>query len=358
MNGDLPSNPSAQFSAVPPGRPPDPVDFTIAALVSNAPYRVLNADGGMVPMSDHPSFRDMVVGREEASATVSNHNPRVEPTTDERFGPWMQVTNKRRKLNVNQRDPTLAATGNSHDGGSCFAVVRGVVDEVPRKPSSGERLAHQAVDSTVNTSELLPSVSGGGSVSVPLAVPVRKASVAIRTTVEFMEMTEQPSDGCTEGLGDVITLVAVAGQETGETTRVIAAKGKVVLGPSSLKPDKHIAIRVVEENDISSRILKENNNRVMYGPICSATTRGAKRVSVAAKPLPRKDVTGKKRGELSRHPITMNDWASNLSRSLTAEGQAVASSKPKDTRSPVGSVDKVTWVDNSSYEENTLPSQQ
>ncbi|KAK8578331.1 hypothetical protein V6N13_116180 [Hibiscus sabdariffa] len=215
MNGDFPGNPSGQFSSVPLGRPLDLVDptlvsdgsipksATMAALevfnwVSNDSNSISSTDSGRMPLSDQPSFRDMVVGwsvtgkqdnfideldvvlqelltliiflvlgividgayqaieyeglpvicfgcgkyghskdvcsfQEVVLAAVSVRNPRVEPTTDERFGPWMLVTNRSRKPSFIRREVPLNVVGNSHDLGSRFIALREVVDGVSRQ---------------------------------------------------------------------------------------------------------------------------------------------------------------------------------------------------------------------------------
>ncbi|KAK8985900.1 hypothetical protein V6N11_037622 [Hibiscus sabdariffa] len=222
----------------------------------------------------------------------------------------------------------------------------------------GDRSVQRAMDPAVSNLELYSSVGSVDEVPILPTFPDRDGSAATRTTVEFDETLERPTGECTEGIGFVSILVVVAGQDEGGMKRAIAAKGKVVLASSSIKSGKHTAIQVVEENDNSSCILKDNNSRAMYGPIRLATARGTKRTSVAAKPLPQKDVFGKKRGEQSRNPIVVNDWASNLSRSFTAEDKAAASGTSMDTKSPISIANRVTWMNNSSCEKNTMPSQQ
>ncbi|KAK8993825.1 hypothetical protein V6N11_008040 [Hibiscus sabdariffa] len=206
----------------------------------------LPADEGMVPALVQSSFCDMVMGqtvprqqdnfisnidvvlqeanvmyghskdvcdvREVTPVTGSLNNTRVELNVDERFGPWLQVTGRRQKLNVNHMCSNPFVPRVSQEGGSRFE------DNV---------------------------------------------------------------------------------------------------------------VRVVEDNDNPSRVLKEHNSRAMYGLIRFANSKGTKWVSIATKPLPQKDATS----------------------------LATSSSGSKDTRLPIVTDNEVKWVENSSFEDSPLPNQ-
>ncbi|KAK8560223.1 hypothetical protein V6N12_013023 [Hibiscus sabdariffa] len=140
----------------------------------------------------------------------------------------------------------------------------------------------------------------------------------------------------------------------GETSVVIAAKDKVVTAPSLLKPEKHKAVRILEQNQ--PRVLKDQNGHQSYGSIRSAAAKGVPRSSAAVNNLPRKEGRVKKKAKLEGKRIAVADWALSLSRSLTKEGVSILKSHgvPVDKSVESGN-GAIQWIDNSTFESGFPP---
>ncbi|KAK8483127.1 hypothetical protein V6N13_104340 [Hibiscus sabdariffa] len=136
----------------------------------------------------------------------------------------------------------------------------------------------------------------------------------------------------------------------------IVAEDTVVSVPSSLKPDKHKVVRVIEE--AQPRVLKDQNGHQSYGPIRSAAAKGVRCSSVAVKNLPRKEGRVKKNTEFDGERTVVVDWALSLSRSLSTEGELVSKSTEVPAEKSVETSNGgVQWIENSTFEGGSRPPQ-
>ncbi|KAK8639276.1 hypothetical protein V6N13_137664 [Hibiscus sabdariffa] len=235
-------------------------------------------------------------------------NQRKEPAEDDRFGPWMQVVNRRRCPGVQHRPSNQAGLTVELNGGSHFGVLEDMVE-----PQLLVSLPQQVDTGTAGTAIVTKVPTGLDSVSTsrPLGtdqINGQQAGVVARgvmstTTVESvivvprralspvnvqaMHEGSRPSDGhVTEEVVDMgLTTKPVVVNSVQVPS--VAAKGKVFTAPSSLQASKHTTVRVIDES--SKRILQEHNGKARYGPIRSASVKGAKRISNVSKPVARKD---------------------------------------------------------------------
>ncbi|KAK8564799.1 hypothetical protein V6N12_058381 [Hibiscus sabdariffa] len=100
---------------------------------------VSGPNSSLVAPPSLPSFRDMVVGHSTAgqrdalimSNPVGATRHIKEPSADNRFGPWMQVANRRHRPDIlrrapNQNGPNLASKSGSHFGVLADVVSNGL----------------------------------------------------------------------------------------------------------------------------------------------------------------------------------------------------------------------------------------
>ncbi|KAK8652147.1 hypothetical protein V6N13_061169 [Hibiscus sabdariffa] len=316
------------------GRPPDP---TTAMPASNDS---MDTDAVAVVQTDlrvspRPSFRDMAAGNclyerkdnfisdldmdldvcgngNSAANAVVRHRP-SQPSTKDRFGPWMQVVNRRRR-------PSMAQdSGNPQVQAPVAQLVTSTdeqLSEHPGLPASSSHIVPDHMTKVVVQHQLNSRVSGEIVIEKPVVV---ESNVVV-----------------------------------GETSVVIAAKDKVVTAPSLLKPEKHKAVRILEQNQ--PRVLKDQNGHQSYGSIRSAAAKGVPRSSAAVNNLPRKEGRVKKKAKLEGKRIAVADWALSLSRSLTKEGVSILKSHgvPVDKSVESGN-GAIQWIDNSTFESGFPP---
>ncbi|KAK8596095.1 hypothetical protein V6N12_064595 [Hibiscus sabdariffa] len=168
---------------------------------------------------------------------------------------------------------------------------------------------------------------------------------------------QQLNSGVTGDLTNVTPAVVASNSMVRDTNVAIVAKDKVVNAPSSLKPDKHKAVQVIEENQ--PRVLKDQNGHRSYGPIRSAAAKGVRHSSAAVKSLLRKEGRAKKKTELDGEQTVVADWALSLSRTLSKEGELVSKSTVLPVEKSVEDGDGVVqWIENSTFEGDSQPPQQ
>ncbi|KAK8606520.1 hypothetical protein V6N13_030801 [Hibiscus sabdariffa] len=304
-------NPTSDYVIIQSGRPPDPA----AAVPASNDSMVTDAVAAVqtdLRVSPHPSFRDMIAGNflserkdnfisdldvdlldedvivnnygvfseicfsdrvhqqiyakkyghtkdacgsgNSAANAGVRHRP-SQPSVEDRFRPWMQVVNRRRR-------PSMA-----------HKVV------IPDTQAS----VAQLVTSTDEQLSEHPGLPASSSHTVPEHMTEVVVQHQLNSRVSGEIVIEKP-------------VVAESNPVVGITSVVIAAKDKVVNAPSSLKPETHKAVCILEENQ--PRVLKDHNGCQSYGPIRLTAAKGVRRSSAAVKNLPQKEGRVKKKGGL------------------------------------------------------------
>ncbi|KAK8482554.1 hypothetical protein V6N11_028428 [Hibiscus sabdariffa] len=203
-----------------------------------------------------------------------------QPSVDDRFGPWLQVVNRRRHPSmlrkvVNQ-DISVATEG------SRFNVLN--VDDGDNHQSQDPDLvasSPHSISQRRNVVVVQQQLNAGDCEVFVIDKPVVEVSNSMeRDTSVVIAAKDKPA-------------MKVSNSMERDTSVAIAAKDKVVSVPSSLKPEKH---------------------------------KGVRRSSTVVKNLPRKEGRAKKNIELDGERTVVADWALSLSRSLSKEGELVSKS--------------------------------
>ncbi|KAL4323226.1 hypothetical protein GQ457_11G022260 [Hibiscus cannabinus] len=242
-----------------------------------------------------------VCGQTEVVTVPPAPGHKSEPPVDGRFGPWMQVTNRKHR-------PDIASQGMNNEGpsvvlkgGSRFKALDLLGEGNQRNASGMEQDSGRE-----------PNTQGMG------------ATVRVSSVVGEAEGSAQ---AVVEGLM----------HSTGRLREVVLVNPMMVDegcgGSGDGHADKHSVLRIIEEGN--SRVLKENNGRPMYGPIRSNYAKGVKRSSVASKALPQKDVRSKKKNELGSEQLVVADWVSKFASSLNIGIMAAISSVVNDVNNVV-----------------------
>ncbi|KAK8565658.1 hypothetical protein V6N12_059213 [Hibiscus sabdariffa] len=314
----------------------------------------------------------------EEACGVGNLNPsngverrQNKPPVDDRFGPWMQVVNRRRRSYMVRK--AVIPDDQAMKRGSRFEVLN--VDD-----GENHQVQVSARPSVINTES--PKGNTGSNVSRMHSNMQRdmvddgenhQVQIPIRPRVTTAEFHAKPSNVNTDsnvnpllsnlqrGIEDEshgqlsggisrdsevnTTVAAGLSLSTRDDSVAIAAKDKVISAPTTLKPDKHKAVKIVEESQ--SRVLKEQNGRQYYGPIRSAAAKGGRRGSATVKSLPRKEGRFKKKTELDGERTIVTEWASSLSRTLSKEGELALKPNMVSVEVAVDSSnDGVQWIEN------------
>ncbi|KAK8701809.1 hypothetical protein V6N13_020187 [Hibiscus sabdariffa] len=264
-------------------------------------------------VSPCPSFRDMYGHTKDAygvgnlNATNGVEHRQHQPSVDDRFGPCMQVVNRRRRPFM-VRKVAIPDTQTAK-GGSQFEVLN---------VEDGDNHQAQAPATQRETN------TESRSAETPSKIPGSIASSSHSALQHVHEVVgkQQLNGGVSGDIATDTPDVAALNSMVRDTSVDVAAKDKVVNAPSSLKPDKHKAVRVIEENQ----------------------ARGGR---------------AKKKIELDGEQTVVTDWALSLSRTLYKEGELVSKSNVVSGEKSVESSNGVVqWIENSTFEGGSQPPQQ
>ncbi|KAL4325829.1 hypothetical protein GQ457_11G022230 [Hibiscus cannabinus] len=266
-----------------------------------------------------------VCGQTEAVIVPPALGCKSEPPTDGRFGPWMQVTNRKRRPDIARQGLNNEGPSVVLKGGSQFKALDLLWEDNQRNASgmeqdSGREPNTQGMGATVQVSSVVGEVEGSAQAVVDGVV---HSIGRLREVVQVNPV--MVDEGC-DGSGD--GHVEQPCWEEIVVSPMVTAKGKVVREPSSLQADKHSVVRIIEEGN--SRVLRENNGQPLYGSICSNYAKWVKRSLIASKALPQKDVRSKKKNELGSEQLVVADWASKFASSLNMGTMAASSSVVND----------------------------
>ncbi|KAL4290564.1 hypothetical protein GQ457_14G013460 [Hibiscus cannabinus] len=226
-----------------------------------------------------------------------------QPFVDDRFVLWMQVVNRRRRPSMLRKvvnQDISAATG-----GSRFNVLN-VEDGDNHQSQVSVPLRETNIEPrpTVTPSKdpcLVTSSSHSVQQYRNVVIIQKQLVVGDYEVFAIDKPAVGVSNSMERGTSVVIAVkdkpaLEVSNSMECDASVVIAAKDTVVSVPSSLKPDKHKFVHVIEE--AQPRVLKNQNGRQSYGSIRSAAAKGTMVV----------------------------DWTLSLSRSLSKEGELVSKS--------------------------------
>ncbi|KAK8565064.1 hypothetical protein V6N12_058639 [Hibiscus sabdariffa] len=241
------------------------------------------------------------------NATNGVEHRQHQPSVDDRFGPCMQVVNRRRRPFM-VRKVAIPDTQTAK-GGSQFEVLN---------VEDGDNHQAQAPATQRETN------TESRSAETPSKIPGSIASSSHSALQHVHEVVgkQQLNGGVSGDIATDTPDVAALNSMVRDTSVDVAAKDKVVNAPSSLKPDKHKAVRVIEENQ----------------------ARGGR---------------AKKKIELDGEQTVVTDWALSLSRTLYKEGELVSKSNVVSGEKSVESSNGVVqWIENSTFEGGSQPPQQ
>ncbi|KAK8530869.1 hypothetical protein V6N12_013369 [Hibiscus sabdariffa] len=255
-------NPTSDYVIIQSGRPPDPA----AAVPASNDSMVTDAVAAVqtdLRVSPHPSFRDMIAGNflsERKDNFISDLDVDLldEDVIVNNYGVFSEICS---------------------DGGSRFDVLNVEDSGHPQVQAS----VAQLVTSTDEQLSEHPGLPASSSHTVPEHMTEVVVQHQLNSRVSGEIVIEKP-------------VVAESNPVVGITSVVIAAKDKVVNAPSSLKPETHKAVCILEENQ--PRVLKDHNGCQSYGPIRLTAAKGVRRSSAAVKNLPQKEGRVKKKGGL------------------------------------------------------------
>ncbi|KAK8597075.1 hypothetical protein V6N12_065551 [Hibiscus sabdariffa] len=250
--------------------------------------------GGVVPIVSltHSGVDEMCSRNVDASA-VAPPPKQLPPSTEERYGSWMQVVGRKCRLLLNRgvgnQGPTIAAP----KGGSRFGALANLEQEdlqqqVAPASCTEPREAQVAAEPT--------GPCPAGNVALQSVAPSEHDMVS-REARDEPNLSKNNDVWAVQGVvlsskkevrqdGEAYSS-GVAGKKGLRIASKVAAKDTVVVVPSSLQSDKHVAVHVVEEG--SKRALKENNGRSLYGLIRIASAKGVSRSLAASVNLNRKN---------------------------------------------------------------------
>ncbi|KAK8701579.1 hypothetical protein V6N13_019966 [Hibiscus sabdariffa] len=205
-------------------------------------------------------------GGREVSNPENTTSISKEPSEDNRFGPWMQVANRRRRTGVSLRASIQNGLVHASNNGSRFGILVDVVDQQAlANARNGERNGGDTADN------VMPRDLRGMEDMESREGSRHDKDLGSEVTAPQTNAHVEGNEGDSE-----VAVASVAADNV--VISSVAAKGKIVAAPSSLPT--------------------ENNGKAMYGPIRSTTTRGVKWASIMAKPVVCKDPKAKKRDEL------------------------------------------------------------
>ncbi|KAK8480095.1 hypothetical protein V6N11_080062 [Hibiscus sabdariffa] len=261
---------------------------------------------------DHPNES---CGTSGADLHIEKTARSSEPLVDDRFDPWMQVSSRKRMLNVMRRGVHAESSGTVMKS-RLWLLVGGL-------------------KTTVAEPSMLPVVAAAGS--------------EWREQGRVLKGAGQP-----ELVGEVATLAVVDAIPQMQTTEIaprplVAAMRQVVTVTSQLQSNKHVAVRVIEEGSYND--LSDHNSLPVYGPIHSTYDKGVKRNSTTSKISPRKGARSKKKDDMSRSPTVVAEWVAHLSDSLSMkEVHRSVSERQIVDSSSVPVHNEIQWIEDSTYE--------
>ncbi|KAL4311843.1 hypothetical protein GQ457_01G028380 [Hibiscus cannabinus] len=217
-------------------------------------------------------------GKEAVGSTSNEVETERDPK--ELFGPWMQVTNRRRRAPSNRKsgavtDPVIPVT---NPRGSRFAILQASTgsDDVECQVSNGTIMQLQAQPHYLNTSSLhksketiTPSThgighSGPGSSS--------GGTVFEHTSREMViDLDVNPSETVEKDVGGVLS----------ETGKDVASSEKIVYSEVTLNKENHTTIRIGEPSEANS--IKERRGRVLPASFRSGNSRNQTKIASALK---------------------------------------------------------------------------
>ncbi|KAK8637412.1 hypothetical protein V6N13_064831 [Hibiscus sabdariffa] len=255
-----------------------------------------------------------------------HHRNKVPPSTEERYGSWMQVVGRKHRplLNcgVGNQGPTIAAP----KGGSRFGALANLEQEdLQQQVAPASCIEPREAQVAAEPTGPCPA----GNVALQSVAPSEHGMVS-RETRDGPNLSKNNDVWAVQGVvpsskkevrqDDEAYSSGVAGKEGLRIASKVAAKDTMVVVPSSLQSDKHVVVCVVEEG--SKRALKENNGRSLYGPIRTASAKGVSRSSAVSVNLNRKN-SKLKSNDGSKQHVVVTDWAANLSTDLSKVGSTM-----------------------------------
>ncbi|KAL4308653.1 hypothetical protein GQ457_01G024420 [Hibiscus cannabinus] len=217
-------------------------------------------------------------GKEAVGSTSNEVGTERDPK--ELFGPWMQVTNRRRRAPSNRKsgavtDPAIPVT---NPRGSRFAILQASTgsEDVECQVSNGTVMQLQAQPHNLNTSALhkgketiTPNVhgighSGPGSSSGGTISEHTNREMVIDLDVNPSETVEKDVDGVLP-----------------ETGKDVASSEKIVYSEVTLNKENHTAVRIGEPSEANS--IKERRGRVLPASFRSGNSRNQTKIASALK---------------------------------------------------------------------------
>ncbi|KAK8608921.1 hypothetical protein V6N13_025231 [Hibiscus sabdariffa] len=273
------------------------VDGIVEAPLGGQSYRVKLGCGSD---SARPSFRDMVTGdyaiNEEKKVVCDLEvqvldsdgdvaSPPVMSRSEEPYGPWMQVVNRRRRVAPLKKDNlshSSVEVVNGRNKGSQFSALTSVQEDreavVSNVPGSSMRGKSVMVSPMPIVSSLVGSGHTESSRQGEECVSSFQVLQVIPEEVEpvVMESTKSAQN-------ESLSPIPVASAEVVEPVA------------TSLDKTKHVAIRTIDKG--SSRVLRESNGRVLPASLRGGSTAQSSKSLAASKGVVRKGLKPKKKGD-------------------------------------------------------------
>ncbi|KAK8631046.1 hypothetical protein V6N13_079811 [Hibiscus sabdariffa] len=278
-------------------------------LVDSIDFPTLTTGPSLIPTGHvggppKPSFRDSLLGRDGTRTTdhliseldvevtddddlcgkeaVGTTNNEVEIGRDpkELFGPWMQVTNRRRRAPSNRKigavtDTTIPAPTSR---GSRFAILQDPLgcEDVECQVSNGTVMQLQAQPRNLNATSLhkgketITSISHGIGHSGPGSSSGGIVSEHLSREM-VIDLDVNPSEAVEKDVSGALL----------ETGKDVASSERVVYSEVTLNKENHTAVRIGEPSEANS--IKERRGRVLPTSFRSGNSRNQTKIASALK---------------------------------------------------------------------------
>ncbi|KAK8627519.1 hypothetical protein V6N13_135128 [Hibiscus sabdariffa] len=202
--------------------------------------------------SQVPSFKEKLIGKSGAERVSETRKP------DDLYGPWMQVTNRRR------RNANVQGVGGRISGAS------------RTKEIMGSRFQLLASDSMDGVEEIPEQQQGNQDNNSSVEVVRRRGPVESRISLGVVNET-----GMSSANKSASKEVNAGRVETGGVVNAVAAHEKVTMAKSNLNSEKHRAVLV--GNTDESHIPRLTKGRVLPNSMRGSTVKSGSRFQLGVK---------------------------------------------------------------------------
>ncbi|KAL4353088.1 hypothetical protein GQ457_06G029840 [Hibiscus cannabinus] len=259
----------------------------------------------------------------------------------EKFGPWVQVSNRRSRKGSESKvvhTNVHSKSGNVKVAGSSFAVLADINDDITTRDEDMGNIDVAISD---------------GLVAVPIIVTedgVLDSTVAVHdngseNSLVAVEMDGSEKRAILRGAGSEVSSMRMTIGEQGES-RIVASKGVIVQEPVTMKTGTHVVVRVVERSvDLGS---KAGEGRRNISGSKDDLSNGSLKLGIAKKGDRGGGPARSKQSSRQSGKIGLADWMGSLDRELVESGKGRRQQSLGGNKQVTEKVD-VQWRENDSF---------